>query len=110
EQGAAAATNLLAAAGHAELAVAPFVSVPFFWSDQFDSRIQFIGRAHGDDEVHVFAGSVDGAFAALYGHQGRLRGVLGVSKPKMVMPFRALLAAGASWDEALAKAQALTAN
>ena len=110
EQGAAAATNLLAAAGHADLTVAPFVSVPFFWSDQFDSRIQFIGRAHGDDEVHVFAGSVDGAFAALYGHQGRLRGVLGVSKPKMVMPFRALLAAGASWDEALAKAQALTAN
>jgi hypothetical protein len=29
--------------------------------------------------------------------------------PKMVMPFRALVAAGASWDEALAKAAALTA-
>ena len=110
EQGAAAATNLLAAAGHGDLVVEPFVSVPFFWSDQFDSRIQFIGRAHGDDDVHVFAGSTDGAFAALYGYDGRLRGVLGVSKPKMVMPFRTLLAAGATWDEALAKAQALTAG
>ncbi len=109
EQGAAAAKNLLAAAGHGELAVEPFVSVPFFWSDQFDSRIQFVGRAHGGDEVHVFAGSTDGAFAALYGYQGRLRGVLGVSKPKMVMPFRALLSAGATWEEALAKAEALTA-
>ena len=109
EQGAAAAHNLLAAAGHGSLAVEPYMSVPFFWSDQFDSRIQFVGRAHGDDEVHVFAGSTDGAFAALYGYQGRLRGVLGVSKPKMVMPFRALIAAGATWDEAVAKAEALTA-
>jgi hypothetical protein len=83
--------------------------VPFFWSDQFESRVQFVGRAHGDDEVHVFAGATDGAFAALYGWQGRLRGVLGVSMPKMVMPFRALLAARATWDEALAKAAALTA-
>lgn len=110
EQGAAAAHNLLAAAGHGSLTVEPFVSVPFFWSDQFDSRIQFVGRAHGDDEVQVFAGSTDGAFAALYGYQGRLRGVLGVSKPKMVMPFRALLAAGATWEEALTKAESLTAT
>jgi len=34
--------------------------------------------------------------------------VLGVSMPKMVMPFRALLAAKASWGEALDKAAALT--
>jgi NADPH-dependent 2,4-dienoyl-CoA reductase/sulfur reductase-like enzyme len=107
EQGAAAAKNLLAVAAGAE--PTPYESVPFFWSDQFDSRIQFVGRPHGDDEVHVFAGSTDGAFAALYGWQGRLRGVLGVSMPKMVMPFRALLAARATWDEALAKAAALTA-
>ena len=106
EQGAAAAKNLLAVAGGG--VGTPYESVPFFWSDQFDSRIQFVGRAHGDDDVHVFAGSTDGAFAALYGWQGRLRGVLGVSMPKMVMPFRALIAARASWDEALAKAAALT--
>jgi hypothetical protein len=85
-----------------------YVSVPFFWSDQFDSRIQFVGRAHGGDDIHVFAGSTDGAFAALYGWEGRLRGVLGVSMPKMVMPFRALIAGRASWDEALARAAALT--
>ncbi len=106
EQGAAAASNLLAVTRGEQ--PTPFVSVPFFWSDQFDSRIQFVGRAHGDDQVHVFAGSTDGAFAALYGHDDRLRGVLGVSMPRMVMPFRALLAAGASWDDALAKAAALT--
>jgi NADPH-dependent 2,4-dienoyl-CoA reductase/sulfur reductase-like enzyme len=108
EQGAAAARNLLAVArGEAP---EPYASVPFFWSDQFDSRIQFVGRAHGGDDVHVFAGNTDGAFAALYGYEGRLRGVLGVSMPRMVMPFRALLSAGATWDEALEKAAALTAG
>jgi NADPH-dependent 2,4-dienoyl-CoA reductase/sulfur reductase-like enzyme len=106
EQGAAAARNLLASSrGEDQTA---YQAVPFFWSDQFDSRIQFVGRAHGGDDVHVFAGSTDGAFAALYGWEGRLRGVLGVSMPKMVMPFRALLAAKASWDDALAKAAELT--
>lgn len=106
EQGAAAAINLLAVSRGEP--PTPFESVPFFWSDQFDSRIQFVGRAHGGDDVHVFAGSTEGAFAALYGFDGRLRGVLGVSMPKMVMPFRALLAARATWEEALVRAAALT--
>jgi NADPH-dependent 2,4-dienoyl-CoA reductase/sulfur reductase-like enzyme len=99
EQGAAAAVNLLAElSGVAPIAYAP---VPFFWSDQFDSRIQFIGRAHGDDEIRVVAGDVDGGFVAIYGHAGRLRGVLGVNMPRVVMPFRKLLADRASWDQAL---------
>ena len=106
EQGAAAARSLLAWSSGADAPV--YESVPFFWSDQFDSRIQFLGRAHGGDEVHVFAGDPAGAFAALYGHEGRLRGVLGVSMPRMVMPFRALLGAQATWADGLAKAAALT--
>ncbi len=106
EQGAVAARNLLVMANGDT--PTPYESVPFFWSDQFESRIQFVGRAHGDDEVHVFAGRTDGSFAALYGWQGRLRGVLGVSMPKMVMPFRNLIAAKATWDEALDRAASLT--
>lgn len=110
EQGAAAARNMLAIARGDS--ATPYESVPFFWSDQFDSRIQFVGRAHGDDDVHVFAGDslvngTDGNFAALYGYQGRLRGVLGVNMPRLVMPFRALIAAKASWAEALEKAAGL---
>jgi NADPH-dependent 2,4-dienoyl-CoA reductase/sulfur reductase-like enzyme len=102
EQGAAAARNLLAVS-HGEPPV-PYDAVPFVWSDQFDSRIQFVGRAHGDDAVHVFAGDLGGAFAALYGYGGRLRGVLGVSMPRMVMPFRRLIAERVSWADAVARA------
>ncbi len=54
EQGAAAARNLLAASrGEEPEAYAP---VPFFWSDQFDIRVQFLGRSAPDDEVVVAAG------------------------------------------------------
>jgi len=99
EQGSAVASNLLAELSGEE--PTPYAPVPFFWSDQFDSRIQFIGRAHGDDEVRVVTGDLDGKFVALYGHGGRLRGVLGVSLPRMVMPYRKLLVERASWDDAI---------
>jgi NADPH-dependent 2,4-dienoyl-CoA reductase/sulfur reductase-like enzyme len=103
EQGAAAAKNLLAGEGNGE-AYAP---VPFFWSDQYDSRIQFVGRAHPDDEVRVVHGSVeDRKFVALYGRNGRLVGALGMSMPKQLMPWRKPLAARMSWDDALAQAAA----
>lgn len=87
EQGALAASNLISeAAGQERAAYAP---VPFFWSDQYDRRIQFLGRAAPDDEVTVVAGSVEERqFAALYGRGGRLTGVLGVNMPRAVMPFR----------------------
>ncbi len=106
EQGAAAALNLLAELSGE--ATTPYAPVPFFWSDQFDSRIQFVGRAHGDDEVQVVAGDVDGNFVALYGHGGRLRGVLGVNMPRAVMPYRRLLATRASWEQALEHANGTT--
>lgn len=105
EQGSAAAKNLLAElAGEA---TTPYAPVPFFWSDQFDSRIQYVGRAHGDDEIRVVSGDLDGNFMALYGHGGRLRGVLGVNMPKPVMRMRKLLSEQASWDDAVAHATAL---
>lgn len=102
EQGAAAASNLLATAGGG--AAEPYSPVPFFWSDQGRHRIQFLGRpaTDDDDDVRLVVGSVEeGAFLALYGRSGRLRGALGVNSPRLVMPYRALLADGVSWDDAI---------
>jgi len=106
EQGALAATNLLAeAAGEPTVEYAP---VPFFWSEQYDRRIQFLGRAAPDDEVRIVAGSVeDRQFAALFGRAGRLRGVLGLNMPRHVMPFRKPLMEAISWDAALERAASL---
>jgi NADPH-dependent 2,4-dienoyl-CoA reductase/sulfur reductase-like enzyme len=108
EQGAHAATSLVRSAQgeHAE----PYAPVPFFWSDQFRHRIQFLGHAGADDEVRVVAGSADeGKLLALYGREGRLHGALGVNAPRWVMPTRKLFLDGASWDEALAATTGLDA-
>jgi NADPH-dependent 2,4-dienoyl-CoA reductase/sulfur reductase-like enzyme len=100
EQGALAASNLLAES--MGQATRPYAPVPFFWSEQYDRRIQFLGRAGTDDEVRVVAGSVEERrFAALFGREGRLHGVLGLNMPRHVMPFRNHLIERISWDDAL---------
>lgn len=100
EQGALAAKNLLATA-HG-LPAEPSAEVPFFWSDQYTHRLQFLGRAHPDDDVEVVAGpGQDGRLLALYGRNGRLRGALGLDAPRWVMPMRRLLLGRARWQEAL---------
>jgi len=105
EQGAAAARNLLVTAAGGE--ATPYQAVPFFWSDQYDARIQCLGRPDSTDEVVVVHWSLAARrFVALYGRHGRLRGVLGVSLPKLVMPYRALLGRSVSWDDAHAHARA----
>ena len=81
----------------------PFTPVPWFWSDQYDRKIQLAGRVRPDDEVRVVNGSVEERrFAAIYGRAGRIVGVLGFNRPRHVMRYRALIAQGASFDEALA--------
>jgi NADPH-dependent 2,4-dienoyl-CoA reductase/sulfur reductase-like enzyme len=101
EQGAIAAQNLLAwSRGEPQT---PYSAVPFFWSDQFDARIQFLGRSHPDAEVTVVAGDpAEGRFAAMYVLHDRLIAVLGVTMPKMVMPSRALLSVPTTRGQALA--------
>ncbi len=102
EGGAAAARNLLAGSA-ASMAYDP---VPFFWSDQYSTKIQVIGLPGPDDEVVVVEGSVEeGKLVALYRRGDRLRAALAFSRPRQLMAYRPLLAAGASFDEALAVAR-----
>ena len=97
QQGSHAARRLL------DPAVGPFAPVPWFWSDQYDRKIQLAGRVRGGDDVRVVTGSVaERRFAAIYGRAGRITGVLGFNRPRHVMRYRALIEQGASFDEALA--------
>ena len=77
EQGAHAARAILAvAAGERP---APYAPVPFFWSDQYGLKLQFLGRAGPDDEVRVVHGSTDGG----PGRRARVRGSL---RPRRAAP------------------------
>ncbi len=96
QQGSHAARRLL------DESVGPFTPVPWFWSDQYDRKIQLAGRVRPDDEVRVVNGSVDERrFAAIYGRAGRITGVLGFNRPRHVMRYRALIEQRATYEEAL---------
>jgi 3-phenylpropionate/trans-cinnamate dioxygenase ferredoxin reductase component len=105
DMGAHAARRLLAdVAGEPGEAFAP---VPFFWSDQYDRKIQLAGRVRPTDEVAVVAGSTaERRFCALFGRDGQVVGALGMNMPAKVIRYRTQIADGLGWDEALAAAAA----
>jgi 3-phenylpropionate/trans-cinnamate dioxygenase ferredoxin reductase subunit len=103
EQGVYAARRLLAGDGPIE----PFAPVPFVWSDQYDRKIQTVGRVSAAAEMHVAHGTLDERqFVAIFGQGGRIVGALGVNRPRQVMQYRRLVAERASWDAALDLARA----
>jgi len=70
------------------------VTVPYFWSDQYDVKIQCLGEPAPEDTVHVVHD--DGRkFLAYYERDGILVGVVGGGMPGKVMKARAKIAAGA---------------
>jgi 3-phenylpropionate/trans-cinnamate dioxygenase ferredoxin reductase subunit len=70
------------------------VVVPYFWSDQYDVKIQCLGEPEADDVVHVVED--DGRkFLAYYERDGVVVGVVGGGMPGKVMKARSKIAAGA---------------
>ncbi len=85
----------------------PFAPVPWFWSDQYDRKIQLAGRTAPDDQVKVVAGDLgERRFVAMYGRAGRLVGILGMNMPAKVMRWRAMLEQPTRYEDALATARA----
>jgi NADPH-dependent 2,4-dienoyl-CoA reductase/sulfur reductase-like enzyme len=104
--GEAAARRLLAEASGETPVV--FDPIPWFWSDQYDRKIQLAGRPMPTDTCVVVHGSTDEfRFVALYGDGDRLTGVLGMNRPRHVVQLRALFEEGASFSEACERAATL---
>ncbi|MFC4508219.1 MULTISPECIES: NAD(P)/FAD-dependent oxidoreductase [Streptomyces] len=99
EQGMAAARNLLAAPG----ARKPFTPVPYFWSDQYDMKIQAYGFLRGHDEVAVVEGDLaERRFVAAYRTGDRVSGALAVGMPpKAIRQWRQSIASGAAWGDSV---------
>ncbi|MYQ30126.1 FAD-dependent oxidoreductase [Streptomyces sp. SID4956] len=92
EQGLAVARNILAGPEQA----APFDSVPYVWSDQYDLKIQIYGRTRGADEMRVVEGSTaERKLVALYGKNGRTCAAVGINMVRAVRGYRAQVAAAA---------------
>jgi 3-phenylpropionate/trans-cinnamate dioxygenase ferredoxin reductase component len=70
--------------------------VPYFWSDQYDVKLQVAGWVAGHDRTHVVD---DGQRRAiLYGRGGRLVAALGLNEPVFVARHRKAIAAGLGWE------------
>jgi len=66
--------------------------VPFVWSDQYDRKIQLAGRLEGADEARLVDGSLEERrFVMLFGSRGRVVGVVGFNRPRLVMKARGLI-------------------
>jgi len=69
-------------------------SVPYFWSDQYDVKIQCLGEPEASDIVHIVED--DGRkFLAYYERDGAVAGVVGGGMPGKVMKTRSKIASGA---------------
>ena len=98
EQAVHAAENALAGPE----ASTSFSSVPYFWSDQYDRRIQFIGGGPPYDEIVIVDGSLaERRLTALYRRGDRLVACLALNQPRALIKYRKLLAAGESWNAAI---------
>ncbi|TDD37279.1 FAD-dependent oxidoreductase [Actinomadura sp. KC06] len=92
EQGARAARNAVAPSR-----AQPYQTIPYFWSDWYSSRIQFVGVPDSDRhdvETSVVAGDHTGGgpFTALYCANDRIIGALAVDMRAEAMKYRRLIA------------------
>jgi 3-phenylpropionate/trans-cinnamate dioxygenase ferredoxin reductase subunit len=91
EQAIAAAGNLL---GDGR----PFAPVPYFWTEQYDTRIQAYGIFPQHAEIQILSGAPnEDRFIAAYGHRGTVVGVIGWNSPREIRTLREHVAARATW-------------
>lgn len=91
--------------------VPPFMPVPYFWSDQYDVKLQFAGRAFEDGESWLHEGALENSVedggakrkaTVLYSRKGELTGVLAWSNPARFIRFRRAITDGMSVEDARA--------
>jgi 3-phenylpropionate/trans-cinnamate dioxygenase ferredoxin reductase subunit len=99
EQGVAAARNLLGIP-------TVFCPIPFFWSDQYDVKLQSFGILPANAQVSYLYGSAEsGAFVAGYFEEERLVGVLGWNAAKETRTHVATLSSLWTHDIGLVRMQ-----
>jgi NADPH-dependent 2,4-dienoyl-CoA reductase/sulfur reductase-like enzyme len=91
EHAIAAVTNLLLPADERSA----FSPVSYFWSDQYDVRLQAYGSMPPASRVALASGDpAEGRFTVTYRLGGRLVGAVGWNSPREMRSYRDLIAAG----------------
>ena len=74
---------------------AVYAQVPWFWSDQYDLKLQIAGLSAGYDDVVIRGNPDERAFSCVYLRQGRLIAVDSVNAPRDFIQAKSLIAAAA---------------
>jgi 3-phenylpropionate/trans-cinnamate dioxygenase ferredoxin reductase subunit len=74
---------------------APYDEVPWFWSDQYDVKLQMVGLSTGHDRQVVRGDPATGRFSVFYFRDGRPIAIDSVNRAGDHMTGRKLLATGA---------------
>ncbi len=87
-------------ANHINGKPAPYNSLPWFWSDQFDLKLQIAGLSEGYDDI-IIRGDHDGSrrFAAFYFKGNKLLAVDAVNAPREFMMTKMALTKGMTLDK-----------
>jgi 3-phenylpropionate/trans-cinnamate dioxygenase ferredoxin reductase subunit len=80
---------------------APTPEVPWFWSDQYDIKLQIAGLPDGADRQVVRGDPEGGAFAVFHLQDGRIVSVEAVNAPAEFMAGRLMIARGTPVDAAI---------
>lgn len=79
----------------------PYCALPWFWSDQYDLKLQIAGYSQGFDRVVLRGDTTTGrSFAAFYYAGDKLLAVDAINRPKEFMMAKRFLAEGKSADPA----------
>lgn len=88
EQGKTAAANIVGEPS-------PYNQVPWFWSDQYDVKMQIAGMSDVHEQFVLRGDPSTRSFSAFYLQQGKIVAVDAVNSPKEFMIGKKLVAAGA---------------
>lgn len=77
----------------------PYVSIPYFWSDQHGAKLQFVGTATSGDDLEMLEGDLlaESRFVAAYGREHRLVAAIGMRRPARIMALQRLISEGAGF-------------
>ncbi len=82
----------------------PYTPVPFFWTDQFEDKIQVHGFLPAQAEVAIVEGDpAQRKFVAVYGSHDKVTGVLGWNMMKEARQYRQRVVDGAAFSSTVAQ-------
>jgi len=75
-----------------------YSQVPWFWSDQYDLKLQIAGLSQGHDEIVMRGNTEDRSFACLYLQEDRLIAIDAINAPRDFVQAKPLIANAATPD------------